>query len=75
MLIYFTLLLSYRLNSLHVTYFGWFEMYSLVIILMSSTGMKHEKQINELSDCNNRDQFAQMLGKNLTSLEGVPVRA
>ncbi|XP_029031252.1 non-muscle cofilin 1-like [Betta splendens] len=37
-------------------------------------GTKHEMQINELADCNNRDQFAQMLGKNLTHLEGVPVR-
>lgn len=41
---------------------------------MSSTGMKHELQMNDLSDYGQRDNFAEKVGKGVTHLEGHPVR-
>lgn len=41
---------------------------------MSSTGMKHELQMNDLSDYGQRDNFAERMGKRVTHLEGQPVR-
>lgn len=40
---------------------------------MFSTGIKHHLQMNDSSDCPDRNSFAGKLGKDLVSLEGVPV--
>ncbi|XP_044069239.1 non-muscle cofilin 1-like [Siniperca chuatsi] len=39
------------------------------------TGIKHELQVNELSDCSDRDAFAEKLGKGVIKVEGHPVRS
>ncbi|XP_026212498.1 non-muscle cofilin 1-like [Anabas testudineus] len=37
------------------------------------TGIKHELQINDLSDYGHRETFAEKMGKNVTHLEGKPL--
>lgn len=43
------------------------------LIFHVSTGIKHNFQINDLTDCADRSDFADKLGKTVISLEGVPI--
>lgn len=42
---------------------------------MFSTGIKHHLQLNDLSDCPDRDGFAVCLGKDVICIEGHTVKS
>lgn len=41
-----------------------------LFIFVSFTGIKHELQMNDLSDYGNRDNFAERMGKGVIKVEG-----
>lgn len=41
---------------------------------MSSTGIKHEVQLNDKTDCGDRAAFGERLGKNVIKIEGHDIK-
>lgn len=44
-----------------------------LVFASTSTGIKHELQMNDLSDYGTRDQFAEKICRNVIKVEGHPV--